>query len=160
MQDRSFWCWAAVVQMVRRHLELPERAQCEIAGARLKRQCCPPSEICNVAHRMDSFSDLLRDEGIASRGGGPPARPLEERELKDELFSDRPVIAGWIWDRDGSGHFVLVFGRPESGTKKPNKWFYWVADPNQGFHRVRYERLRDPPGGIWTWSWYNLRAAS
>lgn len=107
-QEREFWCWAAVVQMLRRHFELAERRQCEIVGTRLRRECCSSTPAaCNVPHRMDSFGDLLRTEGIASTGGVPP-RPLDENELESELYSDRPVVVGWIWDR-GAGHFVLTF---------------------------------------------------
>lgn len=131
-QEREFWCWAAVVQMLRRHFELAERRQCEIVGTRLRRECCSSTPAaCNVPHRMDSFGDLLRTEGIASTGGVPP-RPLDENELESELYSDRPVVVGWIWDR-GAGHFVLAFQRPKTGTRKPNKRFYWWPTQERGF---------------------------
>jgi Papain-like cysteine protease AvrRpt2 len=159
-QERSFWCWAAVVEMLHRHFELAHRRQCEIVSSRLGRDCCPeprPSG-CNVQHYMASFDDLLRTEGIACRGSGPRS-PLDERQLSDELYSDRPVVIGWIWDQDGSGHFVLAFPRPRAGKKKPHKLLYKIADPRLGFREITYEGLRNPEGGTWSWSWYNLRAS-
>jgi hypothetical protein len=158
-QECSFWCWAAVVEMLRRHFKLAHRRQCEIAGARLEQDCCPePTPAgCNITHPWSSFDDLLRSEGVACRSSGPES-PLNERQLSDELHSDRPVVIGWIWDR-GSGHFVLAFSRPEPGKNKPHKMYYWVADPFRGVRKFTYERLRNPVGGTWFWSWYNLWAS-
>ncbi|HSK04402.1 MAG TPA: papain-like cysteine protease family protein [Kofleriaceae bacterium] len=158
-QERAFWCWAAVVQMLRRHFGLEARRQCDIVGARLARDCCqvPMPAPCNVPHHMDSFDRLLGSEGISSRGGVLQG-PLDERTLSNELHSDRPVVIGWIWDKSG-GHFVLAFGRPRAGKKKPKKRFYLVADPLEGPRSITYERLRNPDGGTWSWSWYNLKAS-
>lgn len=151
-QERTYWCWAAVVQMLRQHFGIGERRQCEIAGARLALDCCQSLApgACDVSHRMDSFDDLLRSEGIASRVDVPPG-PLDERTLSDELHSDRPVAIGWLWQA-GGGHFVLAFRHPKAGAKKPHKMFYWVADPLEGLRRLTYEDLRNPEGGAWAWS--------
>lgn len=156
-QEHPVWCWEAVVQMLRRHFGMVERRQCEIVSARVVLNCCqaPMPGGCGVPHRMDSFDALLRSEGIACRVDVPPG-PLDERTLSDELHSDRPVVIGWIWHQASGGHFALAFMRPKAGARKPNRMFYWVADPLQGVRRYTYEALLQPTDGIWGWSWYNL----
>lgn len=157
-QEHPRWCWAAVVQMLRHHFGMMARRQCDIVSTRVVLSCCqePIPGGCDVPHRMDSFDGLLRSEGINCLVHRPPG-PLDERTLSNELHSDRPVVIGWIWNRDRGGHFVLAFMRPQAGTKKPNKMFYWVADPLQGVRRYTYEYLLYPDDGTWGWSWYNLK---
>lgn len=159
-QDQTNWCWAAVVQMLQRHFNLNEAQQCAIAGDKLRTKCCeaPIPGRCNVSHLMAEFAELLQHHRIRSTLVSPSG-PLSEALLVEQLQRDEPVpvVVGWIWDADATtGHFVLAFQRPKTGTKKPHKRFYWVADPFEGLRCFAYEALVRPVGGAWGWTWYNL----
>ena len=107
VQEQTNWCWAAAVQMLRRHVKLPERRQCEIAERQLGKPCCELPDRCNVQLALDRISALLMENGLDSKR---ERGQLDKERLMGELFERRPVLLADLFENGTDAHVRVVFG--------------------------------------------------
>lgn len=106
-QEKTKWCWAAATQMLLRHVGLPEKKQCEIAGKRLGKPCCTAPDDCNVQLAFERLGTLLAENGVGSKR---ERAQLEENKFWDELFLNQPILLADIFDNGVDGHVRVAFG--------------------------------------------------
>lgn len=115
-QTQTQWCWAAVAEMVARHLGNTAVKQCELANV-LHGQagCCtsPASPACNqpVADHA-GVHKVYAHLRIASKGHEWAVGP---QVLLKELTAGRPVEVGYQWHGGTAGHVALVYGLTADG---------------------------------------------
>jgi hypothetical protein len=106
-QEKTKWCWAASAQMIRRHVRLPEREQCEIAARRLGKDCCSTPDECNVPLEFDLISALLTENGVSSVR---QRAQLDQDTFWAELFEHRPILLAEVFANGTDGHVRVAFG--------------------------------------------------
>lgn len=111
LQERGFWCWAAVDQMLLQHFTF-NRLQCDIADDVLNRgNCCADKLNCNET----SFPNLAR-LGFPSI---TTAYLNTFAGVQAELWNNvHPFIFSWVWtgqSESQQSHFILATGYGKIG---------------------------------------------
>ncbi|MBP7845419.1 MAG: hypothetical protein KA116_11470 [Proteobacteria bacterium] len=146
-QEESNWCWAAAVNMARKHFRLPEKEQCKIVSEALGRDCCgfwtSSSEACDIP----GYSDRV------ARNYGMNVRVIEAnsesipRAIKQGYF---PILK-LNYIGKSSGHLVVAYG-----TYRENNNLYLEGyDPNYGYFVISANNFivrGNKFGGFWSQS--------
>jgi hypothetical protein len=175
-QNTPEWCWLAVGEMVFRHYRIPNLNpagiyQCGVVGALVGGPCAadcrycanmPASNAVNLKRMITMYPDVarnyLRDRRIPRLGARIAMRALTAAEVRDEIDSDRPVIAG-ISPTGSAGaspqHAVLIIGYRGDGDAMDvtvnDPYPYGSYSPYQaaggnggaGRYRIPYARFRN-----------------
>ncbi|MBC7976327.1 MAG: hypothetical protein H7138_15255 [Myxococcales bacterium] len=150
-QEKSNWCWAAATQMIRRHVSLPEKKQCEIAGTRLGRPCCSEPNDCNVKLELSRIGSLLEENRIKSKH---EQAQLESKKFWDQLFRQQPLLLADIFDNGIDGHVRVVFGRQ---ITKRRQELIRIADPAEAkVSSTTFEALQQ---SSWRQTWHSLEVS-
>jgi Papain-like cysteine protease AvrRpt2 len=154
-QTRTNWCWAACVEMVKRHLGDPI-SQCAIVEQFFNRPantCCDDPEGCNSAIDKDEIVNVFKDQNLKANFLGE--KRLSFKDLK-QLIDDsvEPVQIGW--ERPSNRHVVLVVHATEQdGGGEVCE----VRDPQKGSGFIPFSELESAYGeGEWRWTWTELGA--
>lgn len=155
VQEESNWCWAAAVQMLRRHVKLPERRQCEIVEQQLGKPCCESPDRCNVPLPLDRISALLMGNGLASRR---ERGQLDKERLLGELFERRPVLLAEVFANGTDGHVRVAFGWQQLSS---GALVVRVADPARAkteptrptIESISFEALQR---SLWRETWHRI----
>lgn len=149
-QERSNWCWAASTQMLRRHVGLTDRSQCEIASTRFALKCCEDPASCNRALPLDQITALLAENLLSSRRH---RGQLSDEEIWRDLFAKRPVLIVDVFDNGVDGHARILLGW-QSTSRKGN--LVRVLDPAEAKRSATtIEELRR---SRWAHTWHSIEA--
>lgn len=147
-QEKTKWCWAASAQMIRRHVRLPEKKQCEIAGKRLGKECCSTPDECNVPLAFDLLTALLAENGVSS---DRERAQLDQRTFWAELFANRPVLLAEIFENGTDGHVRVAFGWQKL---RHGDLVVRIADPAEAKKSsTAFTELRN---SRWRETWYRI----
>jgi hypothetical protein len=147
-QERTNWCWAASAQMIRRHMQLPEKQQCEIASVRLGKACCAAPDECNVRLSFDAIGTLLAENGVSSRR---QRAQLDEQTFWAELFARRPVLLLDVFESGTDGHVRVAFGWQQLSR---GQRVVRIADPgDDGLLCTAFKELQN---SRWRQTWYRI----
>jgi hypothetical protein len=147
-QEKSKWCWAAAMQMLLRHVGLPEKRQCEIAGKRLAKPCCVAPDECNMPMRFDLLGTLLAENGVSSTW---ERAQLDSTRFWDELFERRPVLLADVFDGGADGHVRVAFGwHPLPRGARLVR----IADPAEG--KIASTTLEELQRSRWRETWHRI----
>lgn len=173
LQNHGLWCWAACVEMVRDHYNIPLK-QCEIvANATGKNtvSVCNDPNVAGVGCDTDEMDDIWTANGLECEvhleepnesGSGQ----IKFEKLKVEIDANQPVEAGLIWHASGgAGHAIIVKGFGEKDGKRS----VWINDPLSptllgtlsvigGEGEILLKELREAFGrGRWVSTWTGLK---
>jgi hypothetical protein len=145
-QQTPVWCWAAVAEMVLRHLRMPNinpgnNYQCGVVGT-LGGQCAYDCRLCvttigSIGHLAQVLENYPRVVRSVSARAVPDLAMMEDSALDpegiiDEIDAGRPIIAGISPSGQGfhypagmSEHVALIVGYRVQG----NRLLLYVNDP-------------------------------
>lgn len=143
-QHTQVWCWAATIAMVMEYVTGKSLEDCQVLAAydrslNGRGLCCQQPATCNrrgstmeMAHIMENLFGL---RGVYLR------RALTFQEIKNQIDSNRPIIAGMHHQQ--GGHVVVI-----SGYGPGEKLV--VLDPLNGKYQADYSTLKQ---SLLTGSW-------
>lgn len=147
-QEQRYWCWAAAVQMLRRHLGLSASTQCEIASRRLGKPCCVDPSPCDVRLPFDQVTRLLEENEMRSER---KRAALDKELFFAELFARRPILLADIFENGKDGHVRVAFGWQQL---RRGELAVRVADPAHGeVESILFEELQR---SWWQETWYRI----
>ena len=149
-QERSRWCWAASTQMLRRHVGLENRTQCQIAALRFSRPCCETPEVCNVGLPLDQITALLSENALSCR---QLSSQLDDSSIWEDLYARRPILIVDVFENGKDGHARVIFGW-QTTSKRGN--LVRVLDPAHAKRSaVTIAELRR---SRWAHTWHRIEA--
>lgn len=156
-QRETQQCWAACVDMVLLHLQVPNVRQCNIAdrACRCSIGCCnaSSSSLCNKPLKDEEITRLWEAFDIRPERIG---RAVTFEVIQTEIGAGRPVEAGLTFSRSGPrGHVVIVRGWDEGATGQ----YVFVNDPDsdRGQGKIPFSQLQEAYGeGKWDATWTKI----
>lgn len=142
LQERTFWCWAAVAASVAYYYDSSSAfTQCSIASGELRTDCAcsgkiPDPDPCNVYGYL--MSSLFRVGHFAK---WIARRPATSSQIHAEIGGGRPLCARIVWD-GGGAHLVVIAGYADKDSE--NVGGLAVADPWWGLSDIDFD---DFPNG-------------
>jgi hypothetical protein len=148
-QERSEWCWAAVLVGVDRFFRPDStHSQCEVASSTLSLQCCDGTQpaaltTCNTPHALNP---VLGRFGLLA--AAPIVKPLDFDHVRTEIDAGRPVCALIRWlDDQGQvtqrGHLIAINGYRVTPAQKQ---FVSITDPMYGSSEIDFGQFSSAKG--------------
>jgi Peptidase_C39 like family len=158
-QKGKMWCWAACMQMVLEHNDLP-MTQCKIVKKKLDDEDSTCAELENESCEAPDMEPTWVECGITNVQ--PRNGRITFETIQDEIAANRPIQVGILWSKSG-GHAVLIKGWAETDPvalliDDPLRRSSF-AESKFGTGRATYADLTRALGhGIWRYTWTNLEA--
>lgn len=137
--------------MIRRHVRLPEKKQCEIAEKRLGKACCSTPDECNVPLAFDLLGALLAENGMRSKR---ERAQLDQRTFWAELFANRPILLAEIFENGTDGHVRVAFGWQQL---RHGDLVVRIADPAEA--KTSSTAFTELKNSRWRETWYRIEVA-